>query len=34
MTPCDQQSYNADVVRINVLDTDGLTSWTPEEDKE
>jgi len=27
--PRDQESYEADVVRINMLDTDGLTAWKP-----
>lgn len=29
--PRDQASYEADVVRVNMLDTDGLTSWMPED---
>jgi dTDP-4-dehydrorhamnose 3,5-epimerase-like enzyme len=29
--PRDQASYEADVVRINMVDTDGLTTWTPED---
>ena len=29
--PRDQESYEADVVRIEFLPTDGLTSWTPED---
>ena len=32
--PRDQQSYEADVVRVNMLDTDGLTSWSPGDDNE
>ena len=27
--PRDQESYEADVVRVDMLDTDGLTSWKP-----
>ena len=27
--PRDQASYEADVVRVNMLNTEGLTSWTP-----
>ncbi|NQV83956.1 MAG: cupin domain-containing protein [Rhodospirillales bacterium] len=27
--PRDQASYEADVVRVNMLGTDGLTSWKP-----
>lgn len=27
--PRDQASYEADVVRVDMLDTDGLTSWKP-----
>ena len=29
--PRDQASYEADVVRITMVDTDGLTTWTPED---
>ncbi|MBT3361717.1 MAG: cupin domain-containing protein [Rhodospirillales bacterium] len=29
--PRDQASYEADVVRINMIDTEGLTTWTPED---
>jgi dTDP-4-dehydrorhamnose 3,5-epimerase-like enzyme len=29
--PRDQASYEADVVRVNMLDIDGLISWTPED---
>ena len=29
--PRDQKTYEADVVRVNLLNKDGLTSWTPEE---
>jgi len=29
--PRDQASYEADVVRINMIDTEVLTSWTPED---
>ena len=28
--PRDQDSYEADVVRVDMVSTDGLTSWTPE----
>ena len=28
--PRDQASYEADVVRVDMVSTDGLTSWTPE----
>ena len=28
--PRDQESYEADVVRVDMVSTDGLTSWTPE----
>lgn len=28
--PRDQDSYEADVVRVNMVSTDGLKSWTPE----
>ncbi|MBT7943083.1 MAG: hypothetical protein HN719_06985, partial [Alphaproteobacteria bacterium] len=27
--PRDQASYEADVVRVDMLNTDGLTSWKP-----
>ena len=30
--PRDQESYEADVVRVDMISTDGLTSWTPETD--
>lgn len=30
--PRDQASYEADVVRIEMLSTEGLTSWKPEDD--
>ena len=26
----DQESYEADVVRVEMVPTEGLTSWTPE----
>ena len=29
--PRDQASYEADVVRVDMLDTEGLTSWKPED---
>ncbi len=29
--PRDQESYEADVVRVEFVPTDGLTSWTPED---
>ncbi len=29
--PRDQQSYEADVVRIDMLATDGLTTWKPDD---
>ena len=29
--PRDQASYEADVVRINMIDTKGLTTWTPDD---
>ena len=29
--PRDQASYEADVVRINMIDTEGLTTWTPDD---
>jgi quercetin dioxygenase-like cupin family protein len=29
--PRDQVSYEADVVRVDMLDTEGLTSWKPED---
>ena len=29
--PRDQASYEADVVRINMVDTEGLTTWKPED---
>ena len=29
--PRDQESYEADVVRIQMMRTEGLTSWTPED---
>jgi dTDP-4-dehydrorhamnose 3,5-epimerase-like enzyme len=29
--PRDQASYETDVVRVNMLDADGLTSWKPED---
>jgi quercetin dioxygenase-like cupin family protein len=32
--PRDQASYEADVVRVNMLDTDGLTSWKPGDENE
>jgi len=28
--PRDQESYEADVVRINMVDTEGLTTWKPD----
>ena len=28
--PRDQESYEADVVRVDMVSTDGLSSWTPE----
>ena len=28
--PRDQESYEADVVRVDMVSTDGLTSWSPE----
>ncbi len=28
--PRDQESYEADVVRVDMVSTDGLASWTPE----
>ena len=30
--PRDQASYEADVVRVDMLDTDGLTTWKPEDE--
>ncbi len=30
--PRDQASYEADVVRIDMLDTEGLTSWKPQDE--
>ena len=30
--PRDQESYEADVVRVEFVPTEGLTSWTPEVD--
>ena len=32
--PRDQESYEADVVRVQFVPTDGLTSWTPEDDNQ
>ena len=32
--PRDQASYEADVVRVDMLDTDGLTSWKPGDENE
>ena len=29
--PRDQASYEADVVRVDMLNTEGLTSWTPKD---
>lgn len=29
--PRDQASYEADVVRIDMIDTEGLTTWTPDD---
>lgn len=29
--PRDQESYEADVVRVDFVSTEGLTSWTPED---
>ena len=29
--PRDQASYEADVVRIDMIDTEGLTTWSPDE---
>ncbi len=29
--PRDQASYEADVVRVDMLDTEGLTTWKPED---
>ena len=29
--PRDQESYEKDVVRVEMVSTDGLTSWTPED---
>ena len=30
--PRDQASYEADVVRVDMLDTEGLTSWKPQDE--
>ena len=30
--PRDQESYEADVVRVEFVDTDGLTIWKPEDE--
>lgn len=31
--PRDQATYEADVVRVDMMDTDGLTTWTPDDEK-
>ncbi|MEQ8711261.1 MAG: cupin domain-containing protein [Rhodospirillales bacterium] len=31
--PRDQESYEKDVVRIHMIDTDGALTWTPDDDK-